>query len=284
MAVIGAILAMPSQVQPARAASAPDAAAAPSAAVIDSQRPVLEYNAGTAAYRAGQFSRAARSFQESISHAPSSDAKRLAVQEDSYYNLGNTLYRAGQKTQQSAPQETLQQWNDAVKAYETALQLRADDADSKFNRDLVKRKIDALKQQQNQQQNKNQNQNQQQNKDQQPNKDPQQNKPQNSGQNPPPGNGSGPQQGQPPNAQPNAKNNDPRQGEGQGPADPKNGEPQHADDDERAADNERVPGQMTREEARELLDSVKGDEHHSLGVPVAQRAAVPPPDKPFKNW
>jgi len=48
-----------------------------------------------------------------------------------------------------------------VKAYETALQLRADDADSKFNRDLVKRKIDALNQQQNQnkQNNKDQGQN-----------------------------------------------------------------------------------------------------------------------------
>ncbi len=41
---------------------------------------------------------------------------------------------------------------------------------------------------------------------------------------------------------------------------------------------------MTREEARELLDSVKGDEHPSLPVPVARRGAVQPPDKPFKNW
>ncbi len=40
----------------------------------------------------------------------------------------------------------LQKWTDAVKAYETALQLRGDDADSKYNRDFVKRKIDALQQ------------------------------------------------------------------------------------------------------------------------------------------
>ena len=53
------------------------------------------------------------------------------------------------KPNRSAPQETLQKWTEAVKAYETALQMRADDADSKYNRDLVKRKIDALKQQQN---------------------------------------------------------------------------------------------------------------------------------------
>jgi hypothetical protein len=41
---------------------------------------------------------------------------------------------------------------------------------------------------------------------------------------------------------------------------------------------------MTREEARELLDSVKGDEHQAMPIPWAQRGAVQPPDKPFKNW
>jgi len=40
-----------------------------------------------------------------ISHAPSSDLKRLGVQEDAYYNLGNALYRAGQKTEQSSRQK-----------------------------------------------------------------------------------------------------------------------------------------------------------------------------------
>ena len=145
--------------------------------ILAAKTPVVEYNAGTAAYRAGQFPQAAQSFQQSITHSPSNDPKRLAVQEDAYYNLGNTLYRSGQKTEQSSPQETLKKWNDAVKAYDTALQLRADDADSKFNRDLVKRKIDALNQQQNQQnkgnqQNKNKNQNQDKNQNQ--NQDPKQ--------------------------------------------------------------------------------------------------------------
>ena len=42
---------------------------------------------------------------------------------------------------------------------------------------------------------------------------------------------------------------------------------------------------MTREEARELLDSVKGDERHALGAPNAQQQDPNnPPDKPFKNW
>jgi Ca-activated chloride channel family protein len=278
--------------------------------ILASKAPVVEYNAGTAAYRAGQFPQAAQSFQQSITHSPSNDPKRLAVQEDAYYNLGNTLYRSGQKTEQTSPQETLKKWNDAVKAYETALQLRADDADSKFNRDLVKRKIDALKQQQNQQnkgnqQNKNKNQNQDKNRnqkqdpkqdqkqdpkqdpkqDQNQNNDQNQQKDQNQGQNP----ANNPQQGQ---NQPSDKGSgqppgqDPNQGQGATPP-PKAGDAQGDQPPPgagQAADNQRVPGQMTQEEARELLDSVKGDEHQAMPIPLAQRGGVQPPDKPFKNW
>ena len=71
----------------------------------DIRTPVLEYNAGTTAYRAGQFPQATRSFQQSIKVAPASDARRLADQEDAYYNLGNALYRAGQQLEKSAPQD-----------------------------------------------------------------------------------------------------------------------------------------------------------------------------------
>jgi Ca-activated chloride channel family protein len=298
-------------------------------APLDPKAPVLEFNAGTAAYRAGQFPQAAQAFQQSINHAPSSDPQRLADQEDAYYNLGNTLYRAGQKTEDSAPQDTIQQWTDAVKAYETALQLRADDADSKFNRDLVKRKIDALKQKQNQQ-NKNQNQGQGQGQGNGQGQGKGQGQGQNQQQNGQPPQGQPPQgqppqgqppQGQPPQGQPpqnqqsqgqpqNAKNNDQKQGApppqpnpgtkgdqppqsaGQPPT-PANGEPQRGDaaggdPDQRAADeaadNQHLPGQMSREEARELLDSVKGDERHALGAPMARSDVDDTPDKPIKNW
>jgi Ca-activated chloride channel homolog len=113
---------------------------------VGTRSPLTEYNSGTAAYKAGKFSQATQSFQNSINAAPASDAKRLADQQDAYYNLGNALYRAGQQVEKSTPQDAIAKWTDAVKAYETALQLRADDADSKFNRDFVKRKIDALQQ------------------------------------------------------------------------------------------------------------------------------------------
>jgi Ca-activated chloride channel family protein len=279
-------------------------AAAPTAEAV--------YNSGTAAYRAGQFPQAAQAFQQAINQAPSSAAQRLADQEDAYYNLGNALYRTGQKTEQASKEETLQKWTEAVKAYETALQLRPEDADSKYNRDLVKRKIEALKQQQNQNQNQSQ--------------DPQQkqgqNPPQNSGQGKgkgqpppqgqppqgqqppaqgqPPGEEQPPAQGQPPAGQPPGQGQPPPQdqpppqgkppGPGQPPANPprnaqSGGNPDSQDGDARAADDQRPPGQMSREEARELLDSVKSDERRPPGTPLARRGAVdPPPDDPLKNW
>jgi Ca-activated chloride channel family protein len=279
-----------------------------------------EFNAGTAAYKAGQFPKAAQAFQQSISHAPSGDAKRLATQEDAYYNLGNTLYRAGQATEKSAPKDTLQKWNEAVKAYETALQLRADDADSKFNRDFVKRKIAQLQQNQNPPQDKNQDKNQGKNQDkgqgqgqgQGQAQGQNQNPPQNPGQGQPPPGGAqqaqnnAPKPGEPPPPKPgdaNAKPPPPSAGQQPSPGAPGNGgtQPkgqsgsssgtpsgtpdQQADREAREADNQRVPGQMSKEEARELLDSVKGDEKHPLGAPLARRDSDDEtPDKPYKNW
>jgi Ca-activated chloride channel family protein len=283
------------------------------AAQRDPKKPLLQFNAGAAAYRAGQFPQAAQAFQASINHAVSGDPRQLAGQQDAYYNLGNTLYRSGQKTAQSAPQQTLDTWAKAVKAYDTALELRADDADSKFNRDFVKRKINELKQQQNQnpqqnQQNKNQQNNQ--NNQQNPNQPPQSGQPpkgqpppgqQPPGQQPPPSAGQ-PPPGQPPPGQPPPGQQPPpaqqppgQQPPGQQPPPsagqpppgqpkpaPGNGDPQSQPGDDQ--DDQHLPGQMSREEARQLLDSQKGDERHAVGVPVARRAPNAPPDKPIKDW
>jgi Ca-activated chloride channel family protein len=282
------------------------------------KKPALQFNAGTAAYRAGQFPEAAKAFQEAISGAPSGDAARLAEQEDAYYNLGNTLYRTGQKTEENAPQQTMQTWTQAVKAYETALQLRPGDADSKFNRDFVKRKIQELKQKQNQPQNQNQP------------RGPQQGPPQNSpnggqspnGQQPP---GQQPPGQQPPGQQPNGQQPNGQQPPGQQPPGEQppgqqppgrqpppanagqqppgqqppgqqpppasagrpnsgNGQPGEGSGGDDRADAQRLPGQMSAEEARELLDSQKGEERHALGLPVARRERDAPPEKPVRDW
>jgi len=41
---------------------------------------------------------------------------------------------------------------------------------------------------------------------------------------------------------------------------------------------------MSREEARQLLDSQKSEERHAQGLPVALRQPDTPPDKPIKDW
>ncbi len=41
---------------------------------------------------------------------------------------------------------------------------------------------------------------------------------------------------------------------------------------------------MSPEEARELLDSQKGDERRALGLPFARPESETPPDKPLKDW
>lgn len=224
--------------------------------------PANDEEKGTAAYRSGRFLKAARAFEQSIGRAPSSDAQRLAVQEDAYYNLGNALYRSGQTTEKSDRKTTIEKWTEAVKAYDTALELRADDADSKYNRDLVNRKIDALR------------------RPPPPPPPPPQN--QGSGKGPPPPQQKPPPSGgtsnpPPPPGSPPPKGNPPPSSAGRGnppPPPPSSvGNPPPP-----------PPGQMSQEDARELLDSEKSDEKHPLAVPNASPATADPPEKPYKNW
>lgn len=229
----------------------------------DANPPVADYNSGAAAYRAGQFSQATAAFDQSIKRAPSSNRQRLADQEDAYYNLGNALYRAGQAVEKSASPDALKKWKEAVKAYDTALQLSADDADAKYNRDLVQRKIDALE-----------------NPPPNPQQKPQQNPQQNAGQ-PPPGQ---PPPGQRPPGQPPSQKEAPPQPSNPPPP---TGQPppENPPEAEPPPEGSRAPGQMSRAEAQQLLDSAKGDERHGPAVPSAlNNLTRDPPEKPFKDW
>jgi Ca-activated chloride channel family protein len=288
------------------------------AAQRNPKQPALQFNAGAAAYKAGQFPIAAQAFQASVNALKSGDAKRLAEQQDAYYNLGNTLYREGQKTEQANAEQTVQSWTHAVKDYDAALQLRADDADSKFNRDLVNRKLEALKKaqsQKNQPKQSSQSPSQAQPKPQQgqgqqspenssPSK-PQQAKgqpqpgkaqrdqsngqpqqaQQNSGSNPPNKGQTNPDPSQPagpknePSAAANGSSQKPDRGQDQGNADSR------SEQTAQAGDDQRQPGEMSRQEARELLDSVKDEERRAPSTRVARNGAAPSAsDEPLKDW
>lgn len=99
--------------------------------------PRLHFNAGTAAFQAGDFVVAEQHFQASLL------SEDVTLQEKAYYNLGNTAYRNG--AQAENPQDKLAAWGIAVGHFESALKLDENDEDARFNRDLVQWKIDDLK-------------------------------------------------------------------------------------------------------------------------------------------
>src|SRR5262249_25497253 len=144
----------------------------------------LQFNAGSAAYKANDYAQAASGFEKSLK------TEQVPLQQEAYYNLGNTKYRLGQKTEKENPQDTIKTWEEAVKSYDAAMQIKASDPDAKHNRDFVQRKIEQLKKQeeqkkqdqQKQQDQKNEQQNNQNNQQQQ-NKDQKNNDQQNQSQN-----------------------------------------------------------------------------------------------------
>ena len=108
----------------------------------------LHYNAGTAAYQAKQFEQAVTNFSTALSSPGETD-----LLERSYYNLGNTLYRIGDE--EPDPTKKMAGWEQAIKQYESALKLNAQDADARFNHDLVQKKLEELKSNSNSPSNKN---------------------------------------------------------------------------------------------------------------------------------
>ncbi|MGL5016531.1 MAG: VWA domain-containing protein, partial [Luteolibacter sp.] len=108
------------------------------------QDPRQIYNEGTEAYTKGEFAKASESLRSSLR------TQDLALQQRSYYNLGNTLYRTGQGTLEKDPEATIKTWEESIKAYQDALSLNAADEDAAYNKALVEKKLDELKMQQKQ--------------------------------------------------------------------------------------------------------------------------------------
>jgi Ca-activated chloride channel family protein len=103
----------------------------------------LYYNAGDAAYRAQQFDTAKKHFDIAL------QSPDLKLQQQAYYNLGNTLFEIGEAEQD--PNAKREPWENAINNYESALKLNPQDTDAKHNLAFVKKKLEELKQQQQQQ-------------------------------------------------------------------------------------------------------------------------------------
>ena len=288
--------------------------------------PQLQFNLGAAAYKGRQYPMALASFNNSLK------IQDIGLQNQSYYNIGNTLYRKGQGTEKQNPQQTIKDWEASIKAYENALKLKPDDKDAEFNRDFVKKRLEELKKKQQQNQKDcNKCNNKDQNKDKKDNKDNQQ------------ANNKDTKQGQDKKQNKDPKNNDQNKKSGKNrkqDSQKKNGQDQNKENQQAKSDRQkkdagkgkqqqakadnnnnrkpqakhpeaskgsakkeqmknaekqdqknvaqaprkRRPGQMSEEQAKRLLDSLKGDEK---AMPMtAQNMGVggKPEDQKRRDW
>ena len=103
----------------------------------------LVFNAGAAAYRGTNYDAAAKAFTF-VALSPD-----LKLQQQAYYNLGNTQYRLGElKFEPSAEglDAMTETWQQAVKSYEHATALATNDVNAAYNLAFVKQQIELIAQ------------------------------------------------------------------------------------------------------------------------------------------
>jgi len=242
----------------------------------------LRYNAGAAAFKDEDYDTALKHFNAGLS------SPDLKLQEQSYYNLGNTHFRLGEKTEDAKSKQ--QQWEQAIRQYETALKLDPNDADAKTNIEVVKKKLEELKQQQQQQQQNQQDQNkdekkedeqkQEQQKQDQQKQDEQQKKEKSEQDN----------QEQQKQEQEKKDQQSQQQKEQQQQGEQRKQEQQQAQDQrgqepgkEAQQQNYARVMQMTPQQAQQLLDALKAEERAMIFQPQNTRTNKPR-DRVFKDW
>ncbi len=297
--------------------------------VSANQDPRKIYNEGTDAYTKGDFAKASDSLRASL-RTPD-----LALQQRSYYNLGNTLYRTGQGTLEKDPEATIKTWEESIKVYQDALSLNDADEDARYNKALVEKKLDELKKQQKKDDKKDDQKNDQDKKDdkdqkdQKDGKDPKDEKDskdqKDSKEGKDPKEGSDPKESQDGDKPEDGKDGkdsekaedskdgkksedetdskdskDPKDGkdgedpkeakEGEKPedgkesADQKKGEEKPGDEKEGTMSDERAQKQeMTPEEAKQLLESLRQDERTVIPIPPQRRSRFTTPDNSTKG-
>ncbi len=240
--------------------------------------PRLRYNAGAAAYRNRQFDEAAKQLEEALN---ASDPRLL---ERAYYNRGNTLYYLGE--QAPDPSKRTETWQKSLQDFQNTLKLNPQDQDAKFNLEFVKKKLEELKQQQqqsqqnksdqqqnqDQQQRQQQDQSQKQNKDQQQQQQAQEQKPDQSQQ----------QQAQQPKQDDQKKQQAAQSDEQKKEQQAKQSSAQPKESDQKPPQEAATPaGQMTPEQAAQLLDSQKGEE---MMLPANPKGKPADRARPRKDW
>ena len=101
------------------------------------------YNAGVAAYKALKFSEAQEYFDAA------SISQDLDLQQQSFYNRGNALFKAGEE--EANFERKTQMWKEAIDQFDHALNLNETDQLAQDNLQFVKQQLENLQQQQQEQ-------------------------------------------------------------------------------------------------------------------------------------
>jgi Ca-activated chloride channel family protein len=258
--------------------------------------PRLRYNAGAAAYQASKFDEAIKQFEAA---AASSD---LDLQQQAFYNLGNAEFRLG--LSDPNPQQRSALWEQAIQRYDAALKLNPQDADAQYNRELVQKKLEELKQEQKQDQkdgednkendksedeekqdegkdNKSeQQQNQSQDNQSEENRQQQEQNQQGEQKDEQPQQQQQQQQQQPESSQ-DKENGEPKQDQAGNQKEGKNESEAAQPEGEGEEGQFAQLGKMTPAQAKQLLDAQKGEEKALLFLP---QNAKPQQNQSFKDW
>ena len=265
--------------------------------------PRLHFNYGTAAYKNNLFEDAVTSFNEALK------TDDLGLQEEAYYNRGNALFQRVSETLQTDPQHTMDLWQQAVDSFDGALQLNSVNEDARYNLELVKKKLEELQKQQEQQEQEEQQQQQDQQQEQEENGEQDNQQQSDQGQQGEEQESSAENQqqqeqqedGQQQKSQA-GENKEEQQEQSEEPSAADQGEP--GNEQERAASQEneksgqeqeeqqarardeqrRAQGKMTREEARQLLNSLKDEEGELNFVPAAAADQAGNSEEPRRDW
>ena len=233
----------------------------------------LEFNAGTAACQARQYETAASHLEAALA------APDPALRQRAYYNLGHAWYRLGEAA--GRPDQTTAAWEKALAAFTRATDLDSQDADARFNRDFVQKKLEELKKQSSESKPDNSKQDKSDKSDRsdrsdQSDKSAKSEDGSQAGTNAP---------ATPPpqeNTEPSGKTNQtPRASPPTGSPNPTNApgsDVQKAEGDS-GEDQPVAPGQMTRQQARQLLDAQRAEERALILT-----TNLPARNRPFKNW
>lgn len=234
-----------------------------------------QFNAGAAAYKNQQYNQAADHFSKALN---STDIK---LQEKAYYNRGNTLFHLGENIPE--PQKKIETWEKSLKDFEATTKLNPQEADARHNAELVKRLLEELKQQQQQQQqdqNKDdQQQKQDQQQDQQSKNDQQKQQEQKQDQQQQQQQQQQNQEQQQKDSQSGQKDKPDQQKHNQKPQQ-STGEPKDKEQQQQEQEQAYAPGQMTPQQAKQLLDAQKGDEKM---LPVRPVKPVDP-SRRLRDW